>query len=205
MAELLVYDLTTSGGVAADLRKVLVKFSRACDEVAAFADKKQQYNSRYLAAVFGDDLQKKYLLPSGLAECVCRRVGHDFTRMNPNAARRDRRENVPNYYGNDWMLYSSETASVGMKTIEPWRTDYPLTVSLGVLKKHNKANGKDEPQRVKDVPFELTTEPLPAGEGWHNQEIRLYSSEGGKKWSLRIAVGVTDEAEDEKDTTQNPD
>jgi hypothetical protein len=207
MAELLVYDMTTSGTVAAELRKLLVKFSRACADVAAYADEKRQYNSRHLSAVFRDDLQAKYLLPSGLADCACRRVGHDFTRLNPNAVRRERRDNMPSYYGNTWILYSGETASVGMRAVKPWCTDYPFVLSLSVLKKRGKVKGKDEPQRLKDIPIDLSPAPMPAGEMWHNKEIRLYSDDDGRKWSLLVAVGLTDDVEDEAedDPTQNPD
>jgi hypothetical protein len=206
MAELLVYDMTTNSEVAGKLKQVLERFNLACSDVAAYADKERQYNSRHLSAVLGVVLQETHLLPAGLAECACRRVGHDSTRLNPNAVKRQRREMVPNYVDNKWVLYSGDTVSLGMAAVEPWCTDYPVRLSLSVLKKRNRAKRKDEPQRVKGVSFRLTHEPLPLSEVFHNKEMRLYASDDYKHWSLLVAVGITDdEVAPEDDPTHNPD
>jgi hypothetical protein len=166
MAELLVYDMTTSKKDAGKLNEVL----------------------------------------AGLAECACRRVGHDFTRLNPSAVKCQRRENVPNYSDNKWVLYSGDTVSLGMASVEPWCTDYPFRLSLSILKERNKAKHKDEPQRLKGVSFKLTRQPLPLGEVLHNKETRLCASDDYKHWSLLVAVGVTDdEVAPEDDPTQSPD
>lgn len=204
MSELLVYDLKPTAEQSTALKKTFTRFTHACDDVVAYADKRQQYNQRHLAAVLENDLAKKYQLPVGIAACVCRRVAQDFVRLNPEAKRGQRREYVPNYYRNEWMLYSSDTASVMMKeAVEPWVTDYEYVVSLGAMTKRDEKQKKEVNQRFK-MPFSLTRKPIPPDQGWHDHEMRLYHY-GGKRWQLCVALDVDDGVEDDQSYPLNPD
>lgn len=196
MAKLLVYDITTEKNQPAVLRKTLKQFTQACMAVAKYADAKSQYDPRTLEAALKSDIQEAFHLPTGLIVGVCRRVGHDFTRLNPDVARGTRRRNLPDYEGNRWILYTDSTASVRMDAAHPADdvADYEFLLSL-----------TNVGTRMTRLPFKPSSVPLPVGEGWHNKEMRLCASDGGKKWSLRVAVGVTDEIEDEEDPTMNPD
>jgi hypothetical protein len=197
MSELLVYDLKPTAEQSTALKKTFTRFTHACDDVLAYADKRQQYNQRHLAAVLENDLAKKYQLPVGIAACACRRVAQDFVRLNPEAKRGQRREYKPDYYRNTWMLYSSDTASVMMKeAVEPWVTDYEYVVSLGAMTKWDEKHKKVVNQRFK-MPFELARKPIPPDQGWHDHEIRLYHH-GGKHWQLCVAVGVAEIAQADK-------
>jgi len=214
MAELLVYEIQTKQSKNAAIRKTfgttmkatLKQYSLACMFVAKYADEHHHYNRRTLAEVLSDDIQREFLLPSGIAECVCRRVGYDFARLNPLVRKGSHRTTVPDYYGNKWMLYSKDTASVVMQAANPADEERKYLLSLGAMKTFSQKKGDYIPQRLK-VPFEMNPVPLTDDGSWHNREMRLLLDADGKSWSLLVAVGVTnrDLDEDEDDPTQNPD
>lgn len=179
IVELIVYDLDVSKKQAGVLRRTLRQYTLACEEVALYADRKQMYGVQGLSAVKRAEIQRKYGLPSGVAECVVRRVGQDFTALNPKARRGSRRPNVPDYTDNNYFLCSKDTASVLMEQTHP-ADDFTLMVSLSVLK-----------GRLR-VPFRKRTEYTTEGQRWHNREMRVYSGQRGETWTLEVARGDTE-------------
>lgn len=179
VSELLVYQLVVDKKKRL-LRKTLTQFNKACIEVATYADRKCVYNSRTLSALLSADIQKKYGLPSGIAECAVRRVSQDFTALNKNPVRGERRTHVPSYLGNKWMLCSKDTASVIMEAMHPSDTQYPTRVSLRLV------SGREK------FEFERRPSHIPQGQAWHARELRLYSYNDGERWQLEVALQDSD-------------
>lgn len=182
ITELIVYRLNPTKKQAGVLRRTLRQFTMACEEAAAYADRKATYNSRTLSALLSGQLRKKYGLPSGVAECVVRRVSQDFTALNPDIKRGERRPNIPNYTDNSYFLCSKDTASILIHPAgHPAVWDYPLCVSLSVLKERLRV-----PVREREIAH--TAE----GQRWHNREMRLYSYRQGEEWNLEVALADTE-------------
>lgn len=198
VAPLIVYFLKLTKSEQNLLSRTLRQFTFACEETVKYAHRKQVYNSRTLSAALNERLQRNYGISSGMAECVCRRVSHDFVALNPDIARKQPRLNVPDYTNNNWFLCSKDTASILAKATHPADFDLNVRVSVNVLKKRLK------------VPFRREDALTDEGERWHHKEMRVYADKDRQHWTLEVALGntdgaITDSSPDDEDDGWVPD
>jgi hypothetical protein len=187
----LVYRLKTVPREDRDLQETLDRFNKACAFIAEYANEHRTYSLEKLrkhaqqGVLLNKRVQNKFGLHSGITEAAIRRVLDDYAQCNPKCPRGSRREVVPEYGDNAWILCTASTASVVMETIHPAHlSPAPFRASLATYKKKK--------GRLR-VPFRRELGNVPVGEDWKKNRVVLVSTPDSEtNWTLIANVEIPD-------------
>lgn len=212
MLKLRIYRLTASLDETMLLRDTLDRYTNACAFVAEYADANRVYGLEKLRkhptrrVLLNRRVRNKFGIQSAVAEAAIRRVVNDYANLNPHVRGDTRREVLPTYEDNNWMLCTSATASVVMETVHPCHiSPYPFRVSVSTYK--NRGGRLRFP-----FPAEREFRPMPQSDEcdtWRKNEMRLGVDPSKDAWALIVAVEVPEEevllGEDGSDPREHPD
>ena len=220
MLKLLTYELSVVPREARLLRETLDRYNKACTYIADYADRREVYALEKLRkhaernVLLKKKVETRFGIHTGIVEGAMRRVVDDYKRLNPQTRGSARREDIPTYDWNNWMLCTASTASIVMETILPTHTSaYPFRVSVSTYK--NK-KGRLRLPLLKPSYYDAAPSPDDDPWAWKKNEVRLgVNPDRELQWQLLVGVDVPADDENKEadvaddalgdDPTLNPD
>jgi len=192
MVECLVYTLAPKSDEAVWLKQTLKRYNEACQFVAEYAIRENEFRSYELSKALSKDIQNRHHLPSGIVESAIRHVSHDYYCIP--SRRRAVRQYMPTYTDNKWVRYVDGSVSVVLLTTHVNQVAaYQHRLSISLAK-----DGLDGSLRRPKIEFKKG-DPSPyefeKNEKWETGNIRLTFSEDIAKWQLFVVLDVHDTAE----------